>query len=811
MPWPVRASLDKLRLAVTPRVALGVGVFAFAVVAFRIAHQASGAWEIDDAGITDAAALQLADHHSLAPYLEGPPVESYSNPLVFFVIASLRMIGRFDPVSTHVVLEAALFGMMSALVWSLIAGWLGKAAATAATVAFVALELLTPATWLWYGSGLENVWVACGVVFLLWSCARTARGVPYDARWGNVAALVALTRPEAPVYVAGYYVVLAAVARPDGQPRVQHLARVLRGAVVTGALYVVFLVWRHHAYGAWLPNTYYAKLAGQSDPIRNLREYVIPVVFTYGQSALLVGCGITLLLVRRLEVLGLCLFAFAIITLALPIAAGADFMGEQRFATPFLAIAHVVYAVFAGVCVARLIRLPRRRWRLAHAGAIVVALVPLALFALGHLAVIDDIPLSTVSVPHVALVNGAARWEHQMRLGVPNAVVMTPDVGGALLVGGMQLVDNGYLADVETPRMARGSDDPGATAALDQYELVERRADLVDDNPYFPIDRTKLGTDYIAGPARMYARRDLVELAAVDPAAQILYDSPDLRVLLSPATVLTAAPGGLVRLELIVAWTDTIPQINDAITVDDGDDHDELTLHPYVVQSGGIERRALLIGAPPQVGAAPATLTIYRAGKPVAKTQPLSLDVTRDRKALAAAAARTEGASPLEAARRLAWLREQMIPRLGMYRFHVLEQALDANDHAHAARAGHDIMKLRWNARLDATESLPSVLDEATKRAERRLLDTCPHDVHRVACLGRAIDDLRRLGYLDVLAQAPNVSRELAEARDHLANLPLPERYTALVGLVLAIPSDIALHRELIDARAALSPQFPAM
>ena len=123
-----------------------------------------GYWTIDDAGITYGAAFELADHHSLAPSLEGTPIEGYSNPLLFFIVALLRLVGLFDPVTTHVRLEMLVFAAMVTLVWSLLRALVHEAAALAGAVLFALVELVTPATWTWYGSGLENVWVAAGLV-----------------------------------------------------------------------------------------------------------------------------------------------------------------------------------------------------------------------------------------------------------------------------------------------------------------------------------------------------------------------------------------------------------------------------------------------------------------------------------------------------------------------------------------------------------------------------------------------------------------------------------------------------------------------
>jgi hypothetical protein len=71
------------------------------------------------------------------------------------------------------------------------------------------------------------------------------------------------------------------------------------------------------------------------------------------------------------------------------------------------------------------------------------------------------------------------------------------------------------------------------------------------------IDTSYVGTRYLEGTGHLLAQRDLVAVPAIDAGAPLLFDDGHLRVYLSSETELTAAPGALVRCELIVAWTDT--------------------------------------------------------------------------------------------------------------------------------------------------------------------------------------------------------------------------------------------------------------
>jgi hypothetical protein len=802
--------------------ATALAVFAAAAVAFRWARQSAGFWSIDDAAITYAAAFELADHGTLAAYVEGTPVESYSNPLVFFVVAALRALGCFDPITTHMHLATLAFAGMAVLVWSMLRRIAGELAALVGAALFVATQLAATPTWLWYGSGLENAWVSAGLVAMLWLCARTASGVALAPAWGAVGCLAAMTRPEAPVYVAGFYVALALCARPPELTWRAHARQVAGALAVTFVLYAGFLCWRRIAYGDWLPNTYYAKMFGERDLVYNVRVSVIQNLLP--STRLLASSAIALLFVSRARRIGASLVVLLIAALALPITVGEDWGmgGGNRFWTPFLTMCHASLAVLAAVCVAGAARAARRTARIAAAvGLVVVAIATARLLA----ARIRRAPvkLSEVTIANIGATQGGMRWEHQMRLGVPYAVSLIPDAGGSLLVGGMQMVDYAYLADFVMAHIGRANGEPGLMRQVNQYQHEERRPDLIDDDTAIgDIDKSVFGTRYLSGGAgHLLARRDLVAAAPVDAAARPVFDDGRLRVYLSDETVRSAVPGALVRCELIVAWNDmTLDDHTHVRAFVENGDGDEIALRPYQPGPSGIERHALLLGAPPHPGRSQVMIQIVRGDRAIFIADLLVLDVRAGAGDVAAGddvREILEDAGAMRAARRLAWLREQLIPRLGMTAFRRTVDDLLAHDRERAALAGEDLLLLRWNARLASTEGVPPRIREAEVAIARRLFAACPAataapaTATRVGCLGRVIDELRRLGYLGLLARVPEIAGELSRARAAVGGLPLDQRYQTLVGLTLADPASVALQRDLIAVRRELEryPELP--
>jgi len=794
MSWRERAArwLRRAREVIVAHrrsLAIGLVLFVGAAILFRWLRAGAGYWAIDDAGITYAAALELADHGSLAPNLEATPVEGYSNPLLFFIAALLRLVRAFDPITTHVRLETIVFSSMIVLVWRIARRLTGELAGLAAALAFALIELMIPASSIWYGSGLENVWVSAGLVALLWICVRTSAGVPLSPAWGVLAFAVSITRPEAPVYVAGFYACLFAFARGDVAWSA-HARRIARALAVTAALYVAFLVWRRLAYQLWWPNTYYAKLAGELHFTQNIREYVMAELLPYQLTAVFGSCVLALLFVRKLETAAQCLVIFLLAALALPITAGPDWMGHHRFGTPFFAICHLCYALLLATCIAAL---SQRRLAQIMTAAIVIAL-PFLLRTMKP----EDTRLSKLSVAGVAQVNGLLRWEHQMRLGVPYPVVITPDAGGTLLVNSLQLLDNGYLNDFQMSRLGRG-DEPIAHRTVNQYQHEERRPDLLDDNRFYSLPRQLLGTRYLLGPATFYARNELVELDAVPADAQLLLEHASVRVFLSPTTVRTAAPGALIRCELFIEWSETaaLDQLHLRAEVA-AHDHDDLPLTPYKPRPTGVERRAVLVGAPPHAGPIAISLELLSGNAPVARGF-VVVDVTNNPAAIEhAAAAILAGPNP---ALRLAWLREQLVRRLPMHTFRDLSAALFGAAAGHEAIAGKYIMLARWNARLAALEPQPTSIRTAEATLLKNLFAACKPET-RIFCLGRTVDDLRRLGYL---GSVETIAPELRRAS--LSHMALADRYRALVGLTLAMPENHDWQWQLLRARHELAVQ----
>lgn len=311
-----------------------------------------GAWQIDDAGISFAYAKNLALGHGLVAQPGVLPVEGYSNPLWVFLLASFSAVRLFDPLWTPKILSLGFsFGT-----FALLDRLLAKAGVGTATSA-LALGLLAFQSGfvIWSISGLENPLYAClfvGLVLLSLRAVqeKTSRKMAIAA--GLVAAGLALTRPEGILFAALFPVVLLLSSR-----RLARLGPYLAAlALPVGAYLAIRLAW----FGAWVPNTFYAKGgptlatlgnlaaldAGPTNRALALLRAAFGTPGAWVGLAMLVALGYLLgrgkLGRETLLLLGATLLS-ALPYLLLPL----DWMPEYRFATPFFPLVLVLLAKIA--------------------------------------------------------------------------------------------------------------------------------------------------------------------------------------------------------------------------------------------------------------------------------------------------------------------------------------------------------------------------------------------------------------------------------------------------------------------------------
>ena len=801
-------------------------VFVASTLAFAWASGPAAHWLVDDAAISYAYGMNWGRHGQLAPNLEGTAVEGFSNPLTVGLVALLSVLRCFHPITTHHAIDAVVFGWVGLFAFRILrhalrtfwwVSWLGVAL-------FLALELCTPATMIWYGSGLENGQLTLAILVLLWRLqAVLTRGFS-PALDAPLLAAVALTRPEAPIFSLAWLGAAGLLVASNETLLAGRSQRPVKGLLGTAALTVLLLaiigIIRYALFASCLPNTFYAKI-GSVDIHRNYVDYVRPWVGTYWYAFGLSGSVVALFASGPLRRLAVAIVIFSCAALALPLVAGSDWMGHHRFATAFFMLGHLA---FAAACSAAWSDRGRPGFVVAVARG-VPAVGALFLFADGRGDYRSFVHDPYVSFALIADVEGFERVRLQKYLGMIYPVVALPDAGGSSVVGSMQLVDTASLVDYQMARVHLDSE------LVNRYEHDERRVDLAEYHAW-SFDQGLVGSKFL-GAVKFSAeqdypnfwpsyavRRDLVEVTNPGPASVHLGDRHGFEVYLSGRTVLVGAPGATLRVELLLSPREGSWDAGCRVQVAVAGSMDErkvFTLSPLsdtaiAPTPGRFYRHGFLVSLPSTRGEYPISVGLcadssdgpFDARPTVLVRSPADLASTELRDRLTA--------SPrglIAEARWVAELREQLVPRLSTAE-HARQQALfraSYRDQNRTNVGAYDALLLDSRPGFlqrmpDSVTSLEKEILATAGEISSRLWDDPLRTVGaRTLAIARLVDELRRLGYLGVVGSermAPAIAKVLSERepRDDPR-----DSYARALGLALLVPGKGSYQKRLAEVR----------
>jgi hypothetical protein len=470
-----------------------------------------GAWIVDDAGISFSYARSLAAGYGLVSQPGLPPVEGFSNFLWTVGLAPAFLLRLFHPVYTpkliSLVLLAASFLMLDRCLISL------TDSRSASRVTLLLLAVCTPFV-AWTVSGLENPLYFLLLCVLL-SCVAIEQetGRSYPGTAGVMAAALAMTRPDGAVFAVLYPLLRLTSGRRGA------LGRIVRYGVALAAVLGGFLLFRWTYFGQLFPNTYFAKGGPSPEAYLDLLTLQPPMmgkIFDlFGSVA---GRGNVLLLAalvagtafligaRRFRWGHGVLLASAYVGAAPYLLLPHDWMPEYRFATPFFPF---VYAYGIALAVSLLEMLPAERRRLpALAGGMAAVGLSLALFA-PRTVLFAAAP--TVPFEEVVWKFGL-RYNHFADvLGLRQASILLPDVGGTLWTSRLRVYD---LAGLTDPVIARTLDKE--PEAFYEYVFEHAKPTFIHTHHYWTL---KAGFDYDPRFTRDYVPLfDFVEPAVVQRA-----------------------------------------------------------------------------------------------------------------------------------------------------------------------------------------------------------------------------------------------------------------------------------------------------
>ncbi|MFC5300275.1 hypothetical protein [Azospira restricta] len=442
-------------------------------------------WLVDDAGISFAYARNLAAGFGLVSQSGVPPVEGFSNPAWTFGLALAELFGCFDPVWTPKLISIALILCAFLSLHGLIRYMLSENAPVF-SFAVLACCSANPSFVIWTTSGLENPLYAtliCSLLFLCVLASEEETPSSLAIMAGALSALITLTRPDGVVYSVLFPAALLFGPACSLRIRSQQFSAYLFPlSMLVGA----YLWFRTTYFGEWLPNTYYAKPGsnayriveeGAFGILRTLADLLANSAFPVGSDvALLVLAGFPLLMLGRSRLVEAKSLAIIFFFIAAGLAAyevlPRDWMGEYRFATPLFPLLYL----FVFMVLAALFRVWFAGGDFIHkalpASVVLVFLSGASgnfVFRIDRFLAAPTVPIEDVAKNYADRFNAYAEF-----LGLEEASLGAPDIGGALMYSRLRIVDLAGLCDRRIGRLIHRD-----KTALRRYLLEEARPTFI--------------------------------------------------------------------------------------------------------------------------------------------------------------------------------------------------------------------------------------------------------------------------------------------------------------------------------------------
>ncbi|MFF0147102.1 hypothetical protein ATK36_2276 [Amycolatopsis sulphurea] len=438
------------------------GVAAVAWHATRYGH-----WIVDDAAITFSYARSVAD--GLGPVLQpgAPPVEGFSNPTWMILLVLGKLTGLFDHGTLFGLPDYVLFPKLLGLACTagvlvlvhVVARQVFHRHAWAVTLATGLTLAAIPSYVIWIVSGLENSLLALlvmGLAALLFIAVHRERALTPKVAIGAgvLVALIALTRPEGLIYAGDYPIVLLFGVRREGFWRSFRFA--LLSVASFGVLFGGYVLWRYSEFHRLLANPSVAKKQGLPDLESVLRPREL--VEYAGVAAVVVLAAVVV------WALGKAPWRQSLVTLVVPFALGViaygvlvpDWMAQFRFATPIW----VLGALAGTLAFAELLRTVRVRWRAVATVVVVAAAIPSLVGFTQH----DEEFVKHPTIPACLVGERFGRGfnTYADMLGLQQASLLLPDLGGSSMTSRLDLVDMAGLVNAPIADLIHDDDNmPG--------------------------------------------------------------------------------------------------------------------------------------------------------------------------------------------------------------------------------------------------------------------------------------------------------------------------------------------------------------
>ena len=450
-----------------------------------------GLWIIDDAAISLAFGRNLVHGHGLIAQTGAQPVEGFSNPLWTFLTAPLMLDEPVDPTGRLKTLSWFLVLGMFVTIGRLLRNVLGEHGGRVATLPAGTALAMSPSFVIWTTSGLENplyaLLVALSALVLIHYVHRRENGLQarnHSLGLGIIAACLCLTRPDGLLFLICLPAAsLLLIFRGTSSWKLE-LPSLAWFAVAWLGPWGSYLLFRYSYFGDIYPNTYYAKGGPGASAVLDLlllrgraRTDTMELLYSLvGSWAPWVGILAAALVLHRLlrwrYGRSLYLLPFWLCGWAIQCLLPRDWMGEFRFATPFF----LMFFVFLSAATAEILeRRVSMRVSWALSGLLVLAWLPLYLPR--STAFIEEPPASFEVIS-----GNAHRFNcYAEHLGIADASILVPDLGGQLYFSNHQVVDLAGLCDRKLAELITQQDN----RPLRSYVIEELQPTFIHTHSYW--------------------------------------------------------------------------------------------------------------------------------------------------------------------------------------------------------------------------------------------------------------------------------------------------------------------------------------
>jgi hypothetical protein len=405
-------------------------------------------WIIDDAGISFVYARNLAHGNGLVSQPGMAPVEGYSNFTWVLLMVPFFLLGIFDPIVIPKLISLILV-LISFITVQKTLKLVSKFAGLAAFFALAFLALNTSFV-VWTTSGLENPLYILLISLLLWQTIQLRDGGTYELKRvmliSGLSALCGLTRPDGIVYF-GVFPFFVCLDLLSGKYRAREAVRFLLAyTAVFILIYGSYIAFRYFYFGDLLPNTYYAKgrspfsLDELNGKIRDLFTSVgLTIVPAVALLVMFIYTGVKKSITPPYQSVILMLAIAALAFFLLPF----DWMGEYRFATPFL----LLFYLFVFLTGERVYHISGRK---LAAGVLLGILA--VIFTGTSIASFYSRSKTFAGCPTVPFTLVAENYgfrfnQYASEIGIENGSYLGPDMGGTLYYSELKIYDLVGLTD----------------------------------------------------------------------------------------------------------------------------------------------------------------------------------------------------------------------------------------------------------------------------------------------------------------------------------------------------------------------------